>query len=172
MAATSPETTTKSPPKSSRRFLHTQWGTERRKIVWILAGTMLAEIFLQLIPALRSAFLGLQATEDSQLNRWVYYMLLAGVIQLGLLGYMILLMDWATLWAATIGNLLFIAAYAGLFAILILSKGENEVISYFQLDLEQAPTGKQAMWCLVCMLMLIAQSFFSGRYARRWKRDK
>ena len=71
---------------------------------------MLAEILLQLIPALRSAFLGLQATEDSQLNRWVYYMLLAGVIQLGLLGYMILLMDWATLWAATIGNPLFIAA--------------------------------------------------------------
>ena len=104
---------------------------------------MLAEILLQLIPALDSAFLGLQATEDSQLNRWVYYMLLAGVIQLGLLGYMILLMDWATLWAATIGNLLFIAAYAGLFAILILSKGENEVISYFQLDLEQAPKSRQ-----------------------------
>ena len=157
--------------KTSRRFAQTEWGPERKKIVRILAATMLVEVVLQLIPALQSAVLGWNATEESQLNRWVYYMLLAGVIQIGLLGYMILFLDWATLWAATLGNLLFIAGYAGMFAILILSNGDNDVLSYLQLDLEQAPAGKQAMWCLVCMLMLIAQSFFSGRYARRWKRD-
>lgn len=133
---------------------------------------MFIGIILQLIPAIRSVFAGWQATEESQLNRWVYFMLLAGVIQLGLLGYMILFIDWVTLWTATLGNLLFIATYASLFAILILSKGQNEVVSYLQLDLEQSPTGKQAMWCLVCMFMLITQSFFAGRYARQWKRDK
>ncbi|MEC9095211.1 MAG: hypothetical protein VX776_01195 [Planctomycetota bacterium] len=159
-------------PPTSRRFAHTHWSPARRKAVLILAGTMFIGIILQLIPAIRSVFAGWQATEESQLNRWVYFMLLAGVIQLGLLGYMILFIDWVTLWTATLGNLLFIATYASLFAILILSKGQNEVVSYLQLDLEQSPTGKQAMWCLVCMFMLITQSFFAGRYARQWKRDK
>ncbi|MBH56129.1 MAG: hypothetical protein CMJ82_02960 [Planctomycetaceae bacterium] len=158
--------------KTSRRFAHTQWGAARHKAVFILACTMLVEVILQLIPAFQSVMASWNATEESQLNRWVYYMLLAGIMQIGFLFYMLLFPDWATLWAATLGNLLFIAAYAGLFAILILTKGQNDVLSYLQLDLEQSPTGKQAMWCLVCMFMLIAQSFFAGRYARRWKRDK
>ena len=158
--------------KTSRRFAHTQWGTARHKAVFILACTMLVEVILQLIPAFQSVMASWNATEESQLNRWVYYMLLAGIIQIGLLFYMLLFPDWATLWAATLANLLFIATYAGLFAILILTKGQNDVLSYLQLDLEQSPAGKQAMWCLVCMFMLITQSFFAGRYARRWKRDK
>lgn len=159
-------------PKTSRRFANTQWSSARHQSVLILAGTMLIGIILQLIPAIQSVLAGWQATEESQLNRWVYFMLLAGIMQIGLLGYMLLFVDWVTLWAATLGNLFFIAAYTGLFAILILSKGQHEILSYLQLDLEQSPTGKQAMWCLVCMFMLIAQSFFAGRYARRWKRDK
>ena len=159
-------------PQTSRRFAHTEWGTARRQAVMILSATMLVEILLQLIPAIQSLLLSSAATEESQLNRWVYIMLLAGIMQIGLLLYMLLFVDWVTLWAATLGNLLFIAAYAGLFAILILSKGQNEIISYLQLDLEQSPAGKQAMWCMVCMFILIAQSFFAGRYARRWKRDK
>ena len=159
-------------PQTSRRFAHTEWGTARRQAVMILSATMLVEILLQLIPAIQSLLLSSAATEESQLNRWVYIMLLAGIMQIGLLIYMLLFVDWVTLWAATLGNLLFIAAYAGLFAILILSKGQNEIISYLQLDLEQGPAGKQAMWCMVCMFILIAQSFFTGRYARRWKRDK
>lgn len=163
--ATSTSTTT-------QRFAHANWGAARRKVVYILAATMLAEILLQSIPALQSVWGAFRATEESQLNRWVYYMLLSGVIQLGLLAYMVVFIDWSTLWAAALGNLFFIATYAGMFAILILSEGPNDVISYFQLDLEQSPPGKQAMWCLVCMFMLIAQSFFAGRYARRWKRDK
>ena len=164
MATTSPQT--------SRRFAHTEWGSARRKAVMILSATMLVEILLQLIPAMQSLLLSSTATEESQLNRWVYIMLLAGIMQIGLLGYMLLFIDWVTLWAATLGNLFFIAAYAGLFAILILSKGQNDILSYLQLDLEQSPAAKQAMWCMVCMFMLIAQSFFAGRYARRWKRDK
>ena len=98
----------------------------------ILSATMLVEILLQLIPAMQSLLLSSTATEESQLNRWVYIMLLAGIIQIGLLGYMLLFIDWVTLWAATLGNLFFIAAYAGLFAILILSKGP---VSYTHLTL-------------------------------------
>ena len=77
-------------PQTSRRFAHTEWGTARRKAVMILSATMLVEILLQLIPAIQSLLLSSAATEESQLNRWVYIMLLAGIMQIGLLIYMLL----------------------------------------------------------------------------------
>jgi len=62
--------------------------------------------------------------------------------------------------------------YAGLFAIRVLAESTNEIISYLQLDLEETPSGKQAMWFMLTVLMFVTQSFFAGRYARRWKRER
>lgn len=99
-------------------------------------------------------------------------MLLITVIQLGLAVFLILYVDWSALWAVTIANLLFVGVYAGLFAVRILAESGNEIISYLQLDLEEAPSGKQAMWFMLVILMFVTQSFFTGRYARRWKRER
>ena len=99
-------------------------------------------------------------------------MLLITVIQLGLAVFLVLYVDWASLWAVTITNLLFVGMYAGLFAIRILAGSTNEIISYLQLDLEETPPGKQAMWFMLVILMFVTQSFFTGRYARRWKRER
>jgi hypothetical protein len=99
-------------------------------------------------------------------------MLLITVVQLGLAGFLVLYVDWSSLWAVTITNLLFVGMYAGLFAIRILAGSTNEIISYLQLDLEETPPGKQAMWFMLVILMFVTQSFFTGRYARRWKRER
>ena len=140
--------------------------------VRLLALSLATVAIVAALPAISHLLTSVPAIEPIQQHRWVYLMLLITVIQLGLAVFLILYVDWSALWAVTIANLLFVGVYAGLFAVRILAESGNEIISYLQLDREEAPSGKQAMWFMLVILMFVTQSFFTGRYARRWKRER
>jgi len=157
---------------ATSRFAPTTWSKDRVRHVRLLALSLLAVAIVAALPAIGCLLDSIPASESIQQHRWVYLMLLIMVIQLGLAVILVLYVDWSTLWAVTITNLLFVGVYAGLFAIRVLSESTNEIISYLQLDLEETPSGKQAMWFMLTVLMFVTQSFFAGRYARRWKRER
>jgi len=157
---------------ATSRFAPTNWSKDRVRHVRLLALSLLAVAIVAALPAIGCLLDSIPASESIQQHRWVYLMLLIMVIQLGLAVILVLYVDWSTLWAVTITNLLFVGVYAGLFAIRVLSESTNEIISYLQLDLEETPSGKQAMWFMLTVLMFVTQSFFAGRYARRWKRER
>ena len=157
---------------ATSRFAPTTWSKDRVRHVRLLALSLLAVAIVAALPAIGYLLDSVPTSESIQQHRWVYLMLLIMVIQLGLAVILVLYVDWSTLWAVTITNLLFVGVYAGLFAIRVLSESTNEIISYLQLDLEETPSGKQAMWFMLTVLMFVTQSFFAGRYARRWKRER
>ena len=157
---------------ATSRFAPTTWSKDRVRHVRLLALSLLAVAIVAALPAIGYLLDAVPTSESIQQHRWVYLMLLITVIQLGLAVILVLYVDWSTLWAVTITNLLFVGVYAGLFAIRVLSESTNEIISYLQLDLEETPSGKQAMWFMLTVLMFVTQSFFAGRYARRWKRER
>ena len=140
--------------------------------VRLLALSLVSVAIVAALPAIGNLPVSGPASEPIQQHRWVHLMLLITVVQLGLAVFLVLYVDWSTLWAVAIVNLLFVGVYAGLFAIRILAESTNEIISYLQLNLEEAPPGKQAMWFMLVILMFVTQSFFTGRYARRWKRER
>jgi hypothetical protein len=157
---------------ATSRFAPTTWSKNRVRHVRLLALGLVTVAIVAALPAVGNLLVAVPASESIQQHRWVHLMLLITVIQLGLAVFLVLYIDWSTLWAVTITNLLFVGVYAGLFAIRILAESTNEIISYLQLDLEEAPPGKQAMWFMLVILMFVTQSFFTGRYARRWKRER
>ena len=157
---------------ATSRFAPTTWSKDRVRRVRLLALSLVAVATVAALPAVGNLLDSIPASESIQQHRWVYLMLLIMVIQLGLAVILVLYVDWSTLWAVTITNLLFVGVYAGLFAIRVLAESTNEIISYLQLDLEETPPGKQAMWFMLIILMFVTQSFFTGRYARRWKRER
>jgi cytochrome bd-type quinol oxidase subunit 2 len=157
---------------ATSRFAPATWSKSRVRHVRLLALSLATVAIVAALPAISHLLTSVPASEPIQQHRWVYLMLLITVIQLGLAVFLILYVDWSALWAVTIANLLFVGVYAGLFAVRILAESGNEIISYLQLDLEEAPSGKQAMWFMLVILMFVTQSFFTGRYARRWKRER
>ena len=157
---------------ATSRFAPTTWSKNRVRHVRLLALSLVAVAIVAALPAVENLLASVPASESIQQHRWVHLMLLITVIQLGLAVFLVLYIDWSTLWAVTITNLLFVGVYAGLFAIRILAESTNEIISYLQLNLEETPPGKQAMWFMLVILMFVTQSFFTGRYARRWKRER
>jgi hypothetical protein len=157
---------------ATSRFAPTTWSTNRVRHVRLLALSLAAVAIIAALPAAENLFDSAPASDSIQQHRWVYLMLLITVIQLGLALFLVLYVDWSTLWAVTIANLLFVGIYAGLFAIRVLAESTNEIISYLQLDLEETPPSKQAMWFILIILMFVTQSFFTGRYARHWKRER
>ncbi|HIN54562.1 MAG TPA: hypothetical protein EYM79_09640 [Planctomycetes bacterium] len=157
---------------ATSRFAPATWSKDRVRHVRLLALSLMAVAIVAALPAVENLLASVPSSESIQQHRWVHLMLLITVIQLGLAVFLVLYIDWSTLWAVTITNLLFVGVYAGLFAIRILAESTNEIISYLQLDLEEAPPGKQAMWFMLVILMFVTQSFFTGRYARRWKRER
>ena len=171
---------------ATSRFAPTTWSKDRVRHVRLLALSLVAVATVAALPAVGNLLDSVTASQSIQQHRWVYLMLLIMVIQLGLAVILVLYVDWSTLWAVTITNLLFVGMYAGLFAIRILAEStpsifselvqharrSNEIISYLQLELEETPPGKQAMWFMLTVLMFVTQSFFTGRYARRWKRER
>ena len=157
---------------ATSRFAPVTWSRERVRHVRWLALSLAVVAVLGAIPAGHSLLSGFQSRDASELHRWVHLMLFVAVLQMGFAGFMVLFADWSSMWTATIANLFFVGIYAGLFAIRVLAEPSNEVISFLQLDLEEAPAGKQAMWFMITIVMFVTQSFFTGRYARRWKRDR
>ena len=157
---------------ATSRFAPAIWGKDRVRHVRLLALSLVAVAIVAALPAVGNLLTSVPASESIQQHRWVHLMLLITVVQLGLAGVLVIYVDWSTLWAVTIANMLFVGVYAGLFAIRILAESTNEIISYLQLDLEEAPPSKQAMWFMLVILMFVTQSFFTGRYARRWKRER
>ena len=159
-------------PSATSRFASATWSKDRVRHVRLLALSLMAVAIVAALPAIANLLTSVPSSEPIQQHRWVYLMLLITVVQSGLAVFSILYVDWSALWAVTIANLLFVGVYAGLFAIRILAGSTNEIISYLQLDLEETPPGKQAMWFMLTVLMFVTQSFFTGRYARRWKRER
>jgi len=157
---------------ATSRFAPTTWSSNRVWHVRLLALSLVAVAIIAALPAVGNLLASVPASESIQQHRWVHLMLLITIVQLGLAVFLVLYVDWSTLWAVAIANLLFVGVYAGLFAIRILAESTNEIISYLQLDLEEAPPSKQAMWFMLVILMFVTQSFFTGRYARRWKRER
>ena len=98
---------------ATSRFAPTTWSKDRVRHVRLLALSLLAVAIVAALPAIGYLLDSIPASESIQQHRWVYLMLLIMVIQLGLAVILVLYVDWSTLWAVTITNLLFVGGVCG-----------------------------------------------------------
>lgn len=122
----------------------------------------------QVIPAILAIIHNWQLEEPELIQRWVYLLILASILQIAYGVYLWQLPDWSSLWVVALVSLSVATLYAALLAIRVLADENHSFLAFLQLNMADISPAKQSGWCLIIVILFGTYCYFVGRAGLKW----
>lgn len=155
---------------------NTDWTQEEEKVaghehdprqcrVAYALGVALAMLGLfTMIPGVQDIVQHLNTPKSLGVARWVFPLLVLGIVQLAYALYLFQLPDWGSVWVVTLALLILSAVYAVMMGVLFLGSTDQGLATLLQMH----DRDKAKLWCLSLLSLTSLLTYFCGSASIRW----